>query len=366
MSNAKAIYIHIPFCSSICSYCDFSKMYYFKKYSSKYFDALSYEFDQEYKDGKIETLYIGGGTPSVLTTDELEKLFEITNRVNLEKDYEFTIECNVNDITEEKVKMFQKNKVNRISIGIQTFNEKTLKKMNRSHTYELVKNKIELLKKYGLHNINVDLIYAFPETTIDDLKKDLSLFFTLDIKHISTYSLMIEPHTMLYINKVKNIKEEIDREMYDLICQEMEKHGFVHYEVSNFSISGYESKHNLTYWNNLEYYGFGLGASGYIDNVRYTNTLSMDKYLVNNYNRTKEILSNSDKMIYELILGMRKIKGINIENFEKKYQKKLLDSNLIKKLINNGDLIADEKNLKIPYNKIYTQNSILEELLDYE
>ena len=365
-SNVKSIYFHIPFCSNLCTYCDFSKMYYFPKYSLKYLDSLETEFKAKYRNEEIETIYIGGGTPSVLNIDELKKLFKIIKKIKLKANFEFTIECNINDINLEKVKLFKKNKINRISLGVQTFNQKTLKKMNRNHTYELVKEKIGLLKEYGIDNINVDLIYAFPETTIVDLKKDLDLFFSLDIKHISTYSLMIEPHTMLFINKVKNIPEELDCEMYDLICEEMKKHGFIHYEVSNFCLPGYESRHNLTYWNNLEYYGFGLGASGYIDNTRYTNTRSLDKYLANNYDYQKEILSLKDKIIYELILGLRKIEGINILEFNKKYNQNVLENSKIKKLLNNGDLIKNEAFIKIPTEKIYIENEILEELLDYE
>lgn len=362
----KAVYIHIPFCKNICTYCDFPKMCYFKEYSKKYLDSLANEFNKRFKNEKIKTIYIGGGTPSVLDLEELHKLFILTNKIELEENYEFTIECNVNDITEEKVKIFKDARVNRVSIGIQTFNEETLKKMNRSHTYDLVKEKINLLNSYGIDNINVDLIYAFPGTKISDLKKDLDLFFSLNIKHISTYSLMIEPHTMLYNMKIKPISEDLDYEMYNLIEEETKKHGFIHYEVSNFCIPGYESKHNLTYWNNEEYYGFGLGASGYIGNLRYTNTLSMGKYLNNEYDDENEYLSLKDKMVYELILGMRKIKGINIEDFNSKYSKNILSNPIIKRLLKNGDLILDENYLKIPYNKIYTENEILEELLDYE
>ncbi len=366
LNKVKAVYIHIPFCKSLCTYCDFSKMYYFSKYANKYFNSLLKEFNKKYKGEEIETIYIGGGTPSMLSLEELTKLFKITNKIKLKKDYEFTIECNVDDITLDKVKLFKENKVNRVSIGIQTFNEKTLKKMNRKHSYDSVKEKIKLLNDNGINNINIDLIYAFPGTTLNDLKKDLDLFFSLNVKHISTYSLMIEPHTMLYIKKVKNIKEELDLEMYNLICEEMKNHGFNHYEVSNFAIPGYESKHNLTYWNNEEYYGFGLAASGYIDDTRYTNTLSMDKYLANDFDGVKEELTLKDKMVYELILGMRKIKGINIEKFNNKFNRSLLENEIIKELVKKGDLIVDENYLKIPYNKIYVQNEILEELLDYE
>ena len=366
MNKKISVYIHIPFCSSICTYCDFPKRLYFKKYISRYLDSLEHEIKEKYQNEEVKTLYIGGGTPSVLSVDELKRLFKIIEIFKRKKDIEFTIECNINDIDEEKVKLFKENSVNRISLGIQTFDEETLKKMNRKHDYELVKEKINIIKQCGIDNINADLIYAFPGTTISDLKEDLVKFFSLPIKHISTYSLIIEPNTILYINKVKNIPEELDRKMYDLICEETKKKGFIHYEVSNFSLPGYESKHNLTYWNNEEYYGFGLGASGYLGDLRYTNTLSFNKYLEDDYDAEKEVLDKNDKMIYELILGMRKISGVNIGNFNRKYQKNLLESPKIQELIKKGDLIVDENYLKIPYNKIYIQNGILEELLDYE
>ena len=362
----KSVYIHIPFCSSICTYCAFPKLFYFKKFSMRYLDSLKKEVETKYKGEEIKTIYIGGGTPSVLDVEELNYLFEILHKFKKSSNLEFTIECNVNDIDEEKLEIFKKNHVNRISLGVQTFNQKVLKKMNRKHNYKIVKEKIDLIKKYGIDNINIDLIYAFPETTLENLKEDLTKFFSLPVKHISTYSLMIEPHTLLYVKGLKNISEELDRDMYDLICNEMQKHGFIHYEVSNFSIQGFESKHNLTYWNNEEYYGFGMGASGYLGNLRYTNTLSLDKYLSNEYTGQEEILDNNDKMVYELILGMRKIKGINIENFNEKFQKNLLENSIIKALVKKGDLIVDANYLKIPYNKIYIQNEILEELLDYE
>ena len=362
----NTVYIHIPFCSSICTYCDFAKMLYFEKFVSRYLDALLYEIKTRYKGEEIKKIYIGGGTPSALNIKETKKLFEIIKKFKISTESEFTIECNINDITPEKIKLYKNNGVNRISLGIQTFNKKVLIKMNRNHDYNIVKEKIELLKKNGIKNINVDLIYAFPETTILDLKNDLDLFFSLDVNHISTYSLMIEPHTMLFINKTKKINEELDYDMYNFICKEMENHGFIHYEISNFCLPGYESKHNLTYWNNLEYYGFGLGASGYIGNLRYTNTLSFDKYLEHKFIFEEENLTLKDKKIYELILGFRKINGINIDEFNQKYNDNILDKSLIKKLINDKNLIVKENFIKIPYEKIYIQNEILLEVLDYE
>ena len=362
----KAVYIHIPFCKALCTYCDFPKMLYFKKYSLSYLKSLEHEMKSKYLGEEIETIYIGGGTPSVLDLSELTELFRIIKLIRLKKEYEFTIECNVNDINEEKIRLFKENGVNRISLGVQSFNQEVLKKMNRFHDYETVKEKVELIKKYSINNINIDLIYAFPNTSLEDVQSDLELAFSLGVSHISTYSLMIEPHTLLFINKVHNIPEEKDALMYELICKEMKKHGFIHYEISNFCLNGYECKHNLTYWNNLEYYGFGLGASGYIGNKRYTNTLSLDKYLMNDYFGSEEILTNKDKKVYELILGMRKVEGMNILDFNKKYHENILENSKIKALIALNELTVTDNNLKVPYDKLYIQNEILEELLDYE
>ena len=205
MKNVKSAYIHIPFCTNICSYCDFAKTLYNEKTVSRYLDILEEEIKRTYKFEILDTIYIGGGTPSSLTITELKKLFDILKIFKVSSNLEFTIECNVNDITEEKVKIFKKNNINRVSIGIQTFNEKTLKSMNRNHTYEEAKEKIKILKQNGIDNINVDLIYAYPNTTLEDLEDDLKKLLSLDIKHISTYSLIIEPHTILHNNKVKNI-----------------------------------------------------------------------------------------------------------------------------------------------------------------
>lgn len=362
----KSAYVHIPFCSNICSYCDFAKVIYNQKMVLRYLDALEQEIKRNYKNELLDTLYIGGGTPSALNVSEIERLFEIIRIFNRETNLEFTIECNVNDVTEEKMELFKKNGVNRISLGVQTFNENVLKQMNRDHTYELVKEKIDIIRNAGISNISIDLIYAYPETTLDDLKKDLEKVLSLDVNHISTYSLIIEPHTILHINKIKNIPEELDYEMYKLICSELKKNGFTHYEISNFAREGYESKHNLTYWNNKEYYGFGLAASGYLNNIRYTNTRNFDSYFDYNYIYEEEKLTEKDKIIYELILGLRKINGISIDDVNQKYNINLLGNKLIKDLVLKNKLKVENNHIKVPYDKIYVENEILMELLDYE
>ena len=354
-----SVYIHIPFCNHICSYCSFTKFYYDKKKVSEYLNSLKQEIELNYKGEIIKTLYIGGGTPSSLNIDELNKLFEIIKIFKLDNDLEFTIEVNPENITLEKIKLFKENKVNRISIGVESTNDKFLQYLGRNHDFNKVKEKIKLIKDVGINNINVDLIYALPNESLKDLENDIDNILSLDITHISTYSLMIEPHTKLYINNEKNIDEEIDYLMYKLIIKKLTKHKYNHYEISNFSLKGYESRHNLVYWNNEHYYGFGLGASGYIDNIRYTNTTSLKEYNKFNFIKDREILSKKDIISYELILGFRKINGINKNDFYNKYNVDIKSLYNIKELLNLGDLQENTSNIYINYDKIYVENQIL-------
>lgn len=353
----KSVYIHIPFCKNICTYCDFCKMYYNENWIDKYLESLDNEIKENYKNEKISTLYLGGGTPSCLPIIYLKKLFKIIDKINLDNNYEFTIECNIEDITEEKLKLFTLNKVNRLSIGIQSFNNKILKYLGRNYNSDIIDKKIKLAKKY-FDNINIDLIYAVKNQTIKDLNDDIDRFLKLDISHISCYSLMIENNTILSNNNEKYIDEDLDRNMYDLICGKL-KEKYNHYEISNFAKKGYESKHNLSYWNNNEYYGFGLSASGYINDIRYTNTKNLSKYVLNIYDRNIEKVSKEDKMKYEIILGFRKLDGIDKKDFYKKYNKRLEDDRIIKDFINKGILFCDDKKIYINEEYIYVSNQIL-------
>ena len=220
----KSVYIHIPFCNEICSYCDFCKVYYNKNFVKKYLVSLEKEIKSKYKGEEIHTLYIGGGTPSVLSIEELKILFNIINKLNLSKKVEFTFECNIESTNYEKLKYLYDNGVNRLSFGVQTFNRKYLKFLNRNHTSDQVKKIIKEAKQIGFININVDLMYAFPNETLEELKKDIDELLKLNIPHISTYSLIIEEHTKLFIDGVKNISQDLDRNMYDLICKKLKKY----------------------------------------------------------------------------------------------------------------------------------------------
>ena len=357
-NNTKSLYIHIPFCKNICSYCDFCKMYYNEDLVDKYLESLNEELVNAYKGEVLNTIYIGGGTPSSLSIKQLEKLFNILDKVKNSSSLEFTFEANINDINTELLEILVKNKVNRISIGIETVNPKYLKLMERSHSKEEVGDKISLVKKY-FSNINVDFMYGFNNQTIAELKTDLDFFKELDVPHISIYSLILEPNTKLFINNMTPLDEEIESNMYFYIINYLKELGYNHYEVSNFSKSGYESRHNLVYWNNEYYYGIGLGASGYIDNIRYTNTRSINKYLLGNRVLDNTIIDDEINMENEMMLGLRKIEGVNKGSFLKKYGKSIEEVFNIEELIKDKLLVDKDGYLFIPIEKMYLQNSIL-------
>ena len=352
----KSLYIHVPFCTHICSYCDFPKMFYIKKWIHPYLKMLEKEIRENYKGELLNTIYIGGGTPSALSLEELKELLEIVKMLHVTKNIEYTIECNLENLTKEKILLFKEYGVNRLSIGIQTFQKKQEQFLNRKM---ISTEMIEFAKIQGFSNINIDLIYALPNETIEELKDDLEQLIKLDVPHISTYSLMIEPHTILSEKQTNPIDEDLDATMYQIICDTLKKHGFKHYEVSNFSKEGYESKHNLNYWNNLEYYGFGLGASGYVGNTRYTNTRSITKYLNHEFRLEEEKLSEKDKMSYEMILGLRKLEGVSENTFYSKYQKRIDEVFDIIELIERKKLIKEDHYLKIDEKYIYLSNDIL-------
>ena len=360
----KSVYIHIPFCNHICHYCDFPKMLYQEKWIDSYLNALDLEMKMYYQNETIETIYIGGGTPTALKLEEFHRLLEIIDQLKKEEHYEYTIECNVESLTEEKIKIMKEYGVNRISIGVETFHAHHLKKINRMHTKEQVMKAIQLLKKYGFKNINIDLIYALPNETIEEVTSDLEVFLSLDIPHISTYSLIIEPNTTLYLQKQEPMQEDLDVEMYEYICKTLKIHGYEHYEISNFAKPGYESTHNITYWNNEEYYGFGLGASGYVNNIRYTNTKSLTNYCAGKYQFEQEKLDQRTSMENEMILGLRKRKGVNRNQFLEKYGKTIESVFPIHTLQKEGKLQILGDWISIPEDQIYLSNDILMQFID--
>lgn len=357
----QSVYIHIPFCSNICNYCDFAKVYYNKKYIDKYLNALSNEIKSRYDGSIIKTLYIGGGTPSSLDCEELNKLFSIIKQFNLSDDIEFTMEANVENLTLDKIKLMKENNVNRVSLGVQTFDSNNLKYLNRLHNKSDVFNTIKLLKENDINNINIDLIYGIDED-INKVKKDIDLFLELDIPHLSCYSLIIEDHTILNNMDRKYINEDIEYEMYKYIEKSLEDNNYIHYEISNYAKDGYYSKHNLVYWNNQDYIGFGLGSVSYINGNRITNTKSITKYLDNKYMLSNIHENIKEQQDNELMLGFRKLKGINLTKFKNKYNDDLENIYDIEKLLKNNYLIKENNYLRINKEYIYVSDEILLEI----
>lgn len=356
------IYIHIPFCNHICSYCDFPKLLYDKKYTTNYLNALKQEIKTRYKGEKVKSIFIGGGTPTSLDLSELKQLLDITNQFRKQDQIEFTIESNIESLSLEKIKLLHSYGVNRISLGIQSFHENTLKELNRHHTNKDVFQVIRNLKQVGITNISMDYIYGV-HSNLKEIEEDLKIFLSLDIPHISCYSLIIEDGTLFGINKRPYIEEEQEYNMYQIIETTLTKHNFIHYEVSNYAKSGYQSIHNLNYWNNNSYYGFGMGAVSFLNNTRITNTRNLTKYLNHKYISTEEYEDEKLRISNEFILGLRKIDGINIIEFQKKYQKDITKLYNVKKLIEEGKLILKANHLYIAPKYFYLSNEILLEFI---
>jgi putative oxygen-independent coproporphyrinogen III oxidase len=328
----KAAYIHIPFCHQICHYCDFNKMFLKDQPVDDYLSLLEKEMVltlQQVPTDRLHSIFVGGGTPTALSEEQLIQLTEgIKRRLPFDEETEFTFEANPGDLTLEKFKILKSSGVNRISFGVQTFNEKLLKQIGRTHNPQDVFQSIEWAKAAGFENISIDLIYGLPNQTLSDFEETLKIAFSLGIPHFSGYSLIIEPKTVFYNQmrkgKLKLAGEDLEAEMYETLMNQMAENGYQQYEISNFSKDGYESKHNLTYWNNEWYYGFGAGAHSYVNGYRTANYGPLKKYM-NPLEQNKlpimdeHLVPKLEQMEEEMFLGLRKIKGVSFATFEDKY-----------------------------------------------
>ncbi|WP_034669261.1 radical SAM family heme chaperone HemW [Bacillus methanolicus] len=328
----KAAYIHIPFCENICHYCDFNKFFIEGQPVNEYLDALGKEIAltlEQFPKGSLNSIYVGGGTPTALNEGQLGKLCELIHKhLSFGVNTEFTFEANPGDLSKEKLEILKEAGVNRLSLGVQTFNDELLRKIGRTHRAKDVFHSVDLAKQIGFENINIDLIYSLPEQTINDFKETLEIAFSLDIVHYSGYSLIIEPKTVFY-NLMKKGRlplpgEDTEAAMYEMLMDEMDKNGFKQYEISNFAKPGFESRHNLTYWNNEHYYGFGAGAHSYINGRRITNFGPLKKYMGTIQEGKLPImesltLTETEKIEEEMFLGLRKTTGVSIRQFAEKY-----------------------------------------------
>ena len=372
-TKPTSAYVHIPFCTQICYYCDFSKVFIKNQPVDAYLEHLIQE-TRSYEIGKLRTLYIGGGTPTALSAQQLAYLLtELPKVMDLSEVEEFTIEANPGDLDPDKIAVLKESQVNRVSLGVQTFDNKMLKKIGRSHQEQDIYDNIRHLKQAGFDNISIDLIYALPGQTMDQVKENVAKAIDLDIPHMSLYSLILENHTV-FMNRMRRgklplPKEELEAEMFEYIIEELEKAGFEHYEISNFSKPGFESRHNLVYWDNAEYYGLGAGASGYVDGIRYKNHGPIRHYLeaveAGKARITEEHLTLEEKMEEELFLGLRKKTGVSKARFEEKFGISFDQryGQVVASLTEQGLLVPDDKQVRMTKRGLFLGDTVAEKFI---
>ena len=366
-------YVHIPFCTQICYYCDFSKVFIKNQPVDSYLEHLLQEF-ASYDIQKLRTLYIGGGTPTALSALQLETLLDgLTRNLDLSVLEELTIEANPGDLDEDKIAVLKDSAVNRVSLGVQTFDDKMLKKIGRSHLEKDIYENIDRLKLAGFDNISIDLIYALPGQTMEQVKDNVAKAIALDIPHMSLYSLILENHTV-FMNRMRRgklplPKEEVEAEMFEYIIAELERSGFEHYEISNFSKPGFESRHNLMYWDNAEYYGIGAGASGYVNGVRYKNHGPIRHYLKaveeGNARITEEHLTLREQMEEEMFLGLRKKSGVSMTRFEEKFERSFdgLYGEIVRDLVQQGLMQVDGDRVRMTKRGLFLGDTVAERFI---
>jgi len=318
----KGLYVHIPFCESICHYCDFVKRVPKDQVMiDRYLTALSEEIKSyQHHFPTIETIYIGGGTPSMLTVEQLTRLFDMLIDIH---PVEYTIEVNPESYSEKKGELFKNYGINRVSLGVQTFNDHLLNYLNRKHKEDDIFAVVHHLKKVGIPRISIDLIYAIPGQTMELLDYDLDMIEKSDITHVSCYSLILEEKTYFYHQYLRGKFHEMDQDMeatmYDRVMKRLKKQGFEHYEISNYAKDKHYSLHNLLYWTLGEYIGVGMGAHGFVDGYRTYNKRHLNGYL-ESFQDHKDEQTQEMMLQDDLIFGLRKIEGISIADIEQKYQ----------------------------------------------
>lgn len=395
------IYVHIPFCKQKCKYCDFVSANCDEIIQDKYINALISEIKntklEDYKAGDCEanawyssksynevnphyivnTIYIGGGTPSYIDSKYIVKILnEIESNFEIDKNVEITIEINPGTINKEKLEDYKKVGINRLSLGLQSTHNKLLNLIGRIHTYEEFLDTYKLAEKVGFENINIDLMLALPTQTENELLDSVNKIISLNPNHISIYSLILEEETplkqMIDKKELELIDEEIERKMYWNTKKLLEKNGYIHYEISNFSKQDCFSKHNLNCWNQEEYIGFGLAAHSYIKNKRFSNIDDIEKYIKsieeNKYEDNIEILeeqTREEKLKEFMMLGFRKIDGISISEFERKFKINPLFYFRfeISKLVNQELMEVDLDNIKLTKKGLDFANLVFEEFV---
>lgn len=377
------LYIHIPFCKQKCYYCDFVSYAKNEKFFERYIEALLEEMNNFFdnNDVEIKTIYIGGGTPSIIDAKYIEKIMNFFKEKDLlKKTKEITIEVNPGTVDEEKIKCYKKAGINRLSIGLQSTDDNMLKKIGRIHCYKDFLNTYKFAKEAGFDNINVDIMIGLPKQKISDVKNTLEKIINLEPeppKHISVYSLIVEENTpiekMINEGTLELPNEENERNMYWYVKNFLELNGYNHYEISNFAKDGYESIHNSDCWKQKEYIGFGVAAHSFINDVRFGNTSNLDEYLRNCENKDFEnnrIIDEVEKDLFSkeqefMLVGLRMIDGVSIQEFKNKFGENpiFVFKSELSKLVEDGLLMVDFDRIKLTNRGLDLANLVWEEFV---
>lgn len=377
--QADAVYIHIPFCKKICHYCAFNKYFYDGQPVDKYLAGLDQEMSlyQLKQASPIDTLYIGGGTPSCLSMQELEQLMQSIHRhLSVDKQTEFTFEINPGELSLEKCQLLYDYGVNRISMGVQTFNDTLLRRIGRNHRVRHVYQSIDWLRQTGFDALSIDLIFRLPGQTLEDFDDSLTKALELELPHYSLYSLIIEQHTLfqrlMREGKLPLPTEDTDADMFELAIQRLSDNHIQQYEISNFAMTGYESRHNLKYWHYQPYYGFGAGAHGFIDGIRYYNHGPVHHYLKQTDQQAKPIinqlpLDQNDQMEEFIFLALRTNRGFTLPEFEQKFSCSALDlfGDFFEQQIAQQLMIIEEQTVRLTTRGLFLADTVFRELIGW-
>lgn len=369
-----SLYIHIPFCKQKCFYCDFPSYASIDYLKEDYVDALCKEIEDKAIKYKINSIFIGGGTPSYLEINQIDKLMKIINKLNLSKDMEFTMECNPGTLTKEKLETMLRGGVNRISMGLQAVQNSLLKDIGRIHSFNQFKDNFNLAREVGFKNVNVDLMFGLPNQKVEEWIESLEEIANLKPEHISAYSLIIEENTAFYKiwerNKLILPTEDEEREMYSITKKILKEYGYNQYEISNYSKEGYECFHNKTYWKCNDYLGVGSASSSFIEGKRIKNIENVKLYIdkINSKESViEEIINNTkeDNIEEFIFMGLRMNDGINMKDFEERFNIDInsIYKNIIEKNINKNLLVIEKENLRLTDRGIELSNSVMSDFI---
>lgn len=382
------LYIHIPFCKQKCSYCDFCSYANKESFIKRYIQCVLKEIIEvgnnnkiDFENGKddlflVKTIYIGGGTPSLIDSKYIVQIIEdIKLNFEIDEKAEITIEVNPGTVTLEKLEDYKRAGINRLSIGLQSTHEHLLKEIGRIHTYLDFLDTFRFAREAGFENINVDLMIGLPNQTLEEVKDSIEEIVSMEPEHISVYSLILEENTPLFKKVEEGLElpnEDLERKMYWAVKQTLEQNNYIHYEISNFAKKGYESKHNLDCWNQKEYIGFGIAAHSYTNGIRYSNIENIEQYIKNyDEDKTEENLVFHEKQDMEamqkeyMLLGLRKIDGVSIQEFKIKFVANpvFLYHDKLEKLVNEELVEIDGDQIKLTNKGLDLANIVWEEFI---